>query len=185
MRPFSTRSRRMIRRGQGPRWNSISKVFSTISPPRKTSIRSSSTGEANSSRRGREKRSRAKEANLITKFLGGSHETSRFHKVECWVWGGGDACPAIAGARTDKINIQGIRRSAPRLSDRGGDREFGQKTRSCHQRAALDPDVSLDAVGRREGDHRTDPDRRHPDVACQRRSHGADRRRYQRRQHAV
>src|ERR1700686_3602421 len=135
MRPFSTRSRRMIRRGQGPRWNSISKVFSTISPPRKTSIRSSSTGEANNNRRGREKRSRAKEANLITKFLGGSHETSRFHKVECWVW-------------------------------RGGDREFGIKTRSCHQRAALDPDVSLDAVGRREGDHRTDPDRRHPDVAC-------------------
>src|SRR6266480_800180 len=42
---------RMIRPPQGEQWKSISKVFSTISPPRNTSIRSSSRSDANRKQR--------------------------------------------------------------------------------------------------------------------------------------
>ena len=63
--------------------------------------------------------------------------------------------------------------------------ESGQETRSGDQRAALGPDVSVDAARRREGNHRADANRRDPNSARQRGLHGTDRRRHQRRQHAL
>src|SRR5260370_29560942 len=115
-----------------------------------------------------------------------SDETPRLHEGERRVWrGNDDPGPGIACVRADKIGFQGIRRSARRLSDRGGDREFGQEARSRNKWAALGPDVSVDATGRRERDHRTNADRRSSAVACQRGIDGPNRRRYQRRQHAI
>src|ERR1700694_4793504 len=72
-----------------------------------------------------------------------------------------------------KSCFQGIRRSTPRLSNRGGDRESGQEAGGRDKWAALGPDVSVDATGRRERDHRTDEDRRRPLLPRQRRVVGA------------
>ncbi len=114
-----------------------------------------------------------------------SDETPRLHEVERRPWGSGDAEATIASARASENGFQGIRCSTSRLSNRGGDGESGQETRGRHQWAALGPDVSVDATGRRERDHRADADRCDPDVACQRGINGPHCRRHQRRQHAI
>src|ERR1700733_15607627 len=58
-------------------------------------------------------------------------EASRFYQAERRLWRGRTGHEPGAGfprAGADKNGFQGIRRSAGRLSDRGGDRESGQET---------------------------------------------------------
>src|SRR5450432_2817920 len=134
MRPYWTRSRLTIPGEQGPQSNSISKVFSAISPLLKISIRSFSTSEASSARNRRCGRKNA------PRNWEDSDETSRLNKVDRRFWSGKfDDEPAADDLRagTGQIGVQGVRRPASRLSNRGGDRESGQETRSRHQRAAL------------------------------------------------
>src|SRR6266404_7363795 len=203
----------MIPRAPGWRWRSISKIFSTTSLSLKTSIRSFSTSEqiTQTKRAGAteamltEAETSRSSARSSTNIAGlksppeirrrknkqhtweDSDEASRFHKAECRYWSGGlDDGPSGADARprAGESGLQGVRRSAPRLPDRCGDGKSGKEARGRHQRAPLGPDVSVHAARRREGNHRTDADRRRPDAARQRGIHGSHRRRHQCRQHA-
>src|SRR5450631_2394398 len=167
----------MIAQAQESQWTAISTVFSAISPSRKTSIRSVSTNKARIAIWLQKKAAqRICDRRKINNDIPGRNlnETPRLHEVKRRSWGSGDADATIASARASKIGFQSVRRAAPRLPHRGRDRESGQEARGCHQRAALGPDVSIDAARRRERDHRTDSDRCDPDVARQRRDDGTD-----------
>src|SRR5256885_3561904 len=94
-------------------------------------------------------------------YRGGFHVVLPFRRRRA---GGRVLRSALGGRGAAKTGVEGVRRSPARLPDGRGNRAHGQEARSADRRPLLDPDVSVDAAWRREGDDRAGPGRSSPSL---------------------
>src|SRR5829696_23934 len=138
----------MTQRGQGGRWKSTSKAFWRTSRLPNISIRSTSTSDPRVRKVHKNDKQDQEEY----------HETPRLHQVECRARGhdgGHDA--TVIRICSNENGAEGIGRPSAGLSDGRSRRPNGQEAGSRHQRPTDDPDVPLDAAGRRKGNDRASP----------------------------